>query len=128
MNIPLIFAAVVICMLALYIMNRFVKRPGPGSILILIVQFVAATVAVFSLFENVLTTPAVELGIILTGVVLPLPVVLYDHIAFSGRLKKAGVRVSFLEKKEKKKKPFYKLIKIIPSSKRFNFRYKYVEI
>lgn len=103
MNIPLIFAAVVICMLALYIMNRFVKRPGPGSILILIVQFVAATVAVFSLFENVLTTPAVELGIILTGVVLPLPVVLYDHIAFSGRLKKAGVRVSFLEKKEKKK-------------------------
>lgn len=104
MNIPLIFAAVVICLLALYIMNRFVKRPGPGSVLILIMQFLAATVTVFSLFENVLTTPAVEFGIITAGIILPLPVVLFDHISFSLRLKKAGVHVPFLEKKVKEKK------------------------
>jgi tetratricopeptide (TPR) repeat protein len=103
MNIPLVFAVFVICLLALYIMNRFIKRPGPGSMLILIFQFLAATVAVFSLFENVLTTPQVELGIILAGVFLPLPVILYDHAAFSRRLKKAGVRVPFLEKKVRKK-------------------------
>ncbi len=99
MKIPLIFTAVLICLLALYIMNRFVKKPGPGSILILVLQFMAATVTVFSLFENVLTTAAVELGIIVAGIILPLPVVVFDHIAFSKRLQKAGAREPFLEKK-----------------------------
>ncbi|MBP7176449.1 MAG: tetratricopeptide repeat protein [Thermoclostridium sp.] len=103
MNIPLIFTAVLICLLALYIMNRFVKRPGPGAIVILTLQLLAATVTVFSLFENVFTTPVVELGIIFTGIIMPLPVVLFDHIVFFKRLKKSGVREPFLEKKERKK-------------------------
>jgi tetratricopeptide (TPR) repeat protein len=103
MDIPLIFTVIVICLLALYMMNRFVKRPGVGSMLILVLQLLAATVTVFSLFENVLTIPMVELGIILAGVVLPSPVILYDHIVYSRRLKKAGARVPFVEKKEKKK-------------------------
>ncbi len=103
MNIPFIFVAVVICLLALYMMNRFVKRPGVVPILVLIVQFLAATVTVFSLFENVLTTPSVEMGVIFAGVILPLPVVLFDHIAFSRRLKRTGVHAAFLEKKVKKK-------------------------
>ena len=103
MNIPLIFTAVVICLLALYIMNRFVKKPSPVSILILVLQFMAATVTVFSLFEDVLTTPAVELGIIVAGIILPLSVVVFDHIAFSRRLQKTGIREPFLEKKAGKK-------------------------
>jgi tetratricopeptide (TPR) repeat protein len=103
MNIPLIFTAVIIGLLALYMMNRFVQRPHPGLILILILQFLAATVTVFTLLENVLTTPLVDLGILAAGIVLPLPVVLYDHISFFQRLKKAGVHVPFLERKGKTK-------------------------
>ena len=56
MSIPMVFIAVLICLMALYTMNRFIKRPGIVSILLLILQFLAATVTVFSLFEDVLTT------------------------------------------------------------------------
>lgn len=103
MNIPLLFVAVVICLLTLYIMNRFIKRPGPVSILVLILQLLAATITVFSLFENVLTTSQVELAILVAGVISPLPVILYDLLSYRKRLKKMGVSVPFLEKKAGRK-------------------------
>lgn len=101
MDIPLIFVAVITCFLAVYTMNRFIQRPGIGSVLILGMQLLATTVIFFSLSENVLTTPLVEIGILLAGVFIPIPVILHDHSAFFRKLKKMGVSVSFIDKKEK---------------------------
>lgn len=103
MNFPLIFVAVIIGLLAIYIMNRFIKRPGIGLILVLICQFMAATVTVFSLFDGVLMTPQVELAILVAGIFLPLPVVIYDHIHFYRKLKRAEGKLRFIEKKVKNK-------------------------
>lgn len=102
MNVPLIFMAVVMCLLALYIMNRFIQRPGPVSILILLLQLSAATVTVFSLYEEVLTTATVEFILLVAGVISPLPVILHDMLSFRRRLKKEGASVPFLEKKAAK--------------------------
>lgn len=103
MNVPFIFMAVIICLLVLYMMNRFIQRPGIVTTLILIIQFLTATVTIFSLFENVFTTPLVELIMLLAGVFLPVLVVVYDHVDFSRRRKKSGAEVSFIEKKERRK-------------------------
>jgi tetratricopeptide (TPR) repeat protein len=103
MSIPMVFIAVLICLMALYTMNRFIKRPGIVSILLLILQFLAATVTVFSLFEDVLTTPPVELAILVAGVIVPLPLIGYDHISYLRKLKKSGAHIPFIAKKEKNK-------------------------
>ena len=68
MNVPLVFVAFIVYLLTIYMMNRFVKRPGLGSVFVLLAQFLSATVITFSLFEDVLTTPEVELSIIIGGV------------------------------------------------------------
>lgn len=103
MDIPLIFVAVIIALMAIYMMNRFILRPGIVTILILIIQLLCATVTVFSILENVLTTSQVELGIILVGVILPLPIFIYDYIDFSRRMKNNGVQAQYIEKKERRK-------------------------
>ena len=53
MNVPLIFVAVIVSFLTIYMMNRFVKRPG-NPVFVLLAQFLSATVVIFSLFEDVL--------------------------------------------------------------------------
>lgn len=103
MNVPLTFIAVITCLMALYMMNRFIKSPGVVSVLLLLIQFFAASIIVFSLIDDVLTTPQIEFAVILAGVVLPAPVVVYDHISASRRRKKTGANVPYIEKKEKKR-------------------------
>ncbi len=102
MNVLLIFTGALACLLALYMMHRFIRRPGVISVLLLTIQLLSTTVIVFVLAQNVLTTPQVELAMIFTGIILPLPMVVYDHIVFSMKRKKAGFNISFIEKKEKK--------------------------
>jgi len=97
MNIPLIFVAFIISLLTIYMMHRFVKKPGVLLIVVLLVQFLAATVVVFSLFENVLTTPDVELAVIAGGFFLPTVVVIYDHVMAVRKRKKMGINVPFIE-------------------------------
>ena len=102
MNVPMIFVAVIICLMALYTMNRFIRRPGVFSIFLLLIQLLTASVTIFSIFENVMTTPVFELSVILSGVVLPTLVIIYDHCITHKKMKKMGVIVEFIEKKEKK--------------------------
>lgn len=102
MNIPMAFLAVIICLLAFYTMHRFIKRPGVIMVILLLIQLVTASITVFCLFENVLTIPIFELYAIIAGVVLPIPVIFYDHIAARGKIKKMGKYVPLVEKKEKK--------------------------
>ncbi|NLY18901.1 MAG: tetratricopeptide repeat protein, partial [Clostridiaceae bacterium] len=102
MNIPMIFVAVITCLLALYTMNRFIKRPGVFSALLLLIQLLSASVSFFSILENVLTTPAFELSAIFAGVLLPAPVIVYDHCKAYKKIKKMGVGVPFFESREKK--------------------------
>ncbi|HEY8499850.1 MAG TPA: hypothetical protein VIL89_04460, partial [Clostridia bacterium] len=104
MNIPLIFVAFAACFLALYMMNRFIRKPSIITGLILGIQLFSATVVVFALIQNVLTIPEIELLVIATGIVLPAFVVVFDHFAFYRKRKKLGVTLPFIEKKEKKPK------------------------
>ena len=103
MNVPLVFVAVITCLMSLYMMHRFIRRPEVVPVILLIIQLLAATVIIFSLLEDVLTTPVVELAVILTGVLLPAFVVTYDHIMVSKKRRKLGVCIPFIEKKEKNK-------------------------
>jgi tetratricopeptide (TPR) repeat protein len=103
MNIPLVFIAAVACFLALYMMNRFVKKPSVLIGLLLSIQLFSATVVVFALIQNVLTIPEVETFVIVTGIVFPALVVAFDHIAFNRKRKKMGVTIPFIDKKEKRK-------------------------
>lgn len=101
MNIPLIFVAFVIGLLTIYMMNRFIKRPGFGLAFILLIQFLSATVAVFSVLENVMTIPEVDLAVIAGGILLPSVVVIYDHIKAVRRIKEKGIDVKLIESKRK---------------------------
>jgi low affinity Fe/Cu permease len=69
----------VACFLALYMMNRFIKKPSILIGLILGIQLFSATVVVFALIQNVLTIPEIELLVIATGIALPALVVAFDH-------------------------------------------------
>lgn len=102
MNIPLVFTALIICLLAIYMMNRFVKRPGIGFVFILLIQILSATVIVFSLIDNVLTTPEVELSAIIGGVFLPSVIVIYDHAKMIRKRKEKGINIYLIERREKK--------------------------
>lgn len=104
MNIPLFFVAFVACFLALYMMNRFIKKPSILIGLILGIQLFSATVVVFALIQNVLTIPEIELLVIATGIALPALVVAFDHIAFYRKRKKMGITIPFIDKKEKRGK------------------------
>lgn len=101
MNIPLIFVTLIVCLLTIYTMHRFVRRPGVGLVFILLIQFLSATILLFSLFENVLTTPEVEVALILSGVFLPISVVVYDHTKMIRKRKEMGVNVHLIEHKQK---------------------------
>lgn len=102
MNVPLIFVAVVVSFLTIYMMHRFVKRPGVIPAFILLLQFLTATVVVFSLFENVLTIPEVELSIIIGGVILPSAVVIYDHARVIRKRKEKGIDIQLIDPRPKK--------------------------
>ena len=103
MDIPLIFVAVVACFIALYMMNRFIKRPSVITGMILSIQLFSATVIVFALIQEVLTIPEVEFVAIATGIVLPVFVIAFDHIVFYRKIRKMGITVQFIEKKEKRR-------------------------
>lgn len=102
MNIPLVFVAVAACLTALYMMNRFIRRPSVITGAILGIQLFSATVIVFALVQNVLTIPVVEIAAIAAGIILPAFVVAIDHIVFYRKIRKMGVTVPFIEKKEKR--------------------------
>lgn len=104
MNIPMIFVAIITCLLALYMMNRFIRRPGVFSAFLLLIQLLTASVSFFSILENVLTTPVFELSVIIAGVILPMPVIVYDHYAAYKRMEKKGVKMPFIESRGKKVK------------------------
>jgi len=102
MNIPLVFVAVAACLTALYMMNRFIRRPSVITGAILGIQLFSSTVIVFALVQNVLTIPVVEIAAIAAGIILPAFVVAIDHIVFYRKIRKMGVTVPFIEKKEKR--------------------------
>jgi len=102
MNVPMIFVAIITCLLALYMMNRFIRRPGVFSAFLLLIQLLTASVTFFSILENVLTTSIFELSVIIAGVIFPTPVIIYDHYSAYKKIKKMGVKVPLIEKKEKK--------------------------
>jgi len=104
MNVPLIFIAFIVSLLTIYMMNRFIKRPGIVSVFVLLVQFLSATVVVFSLLENVLTTPEVEFAVIAGGFFLPSLILIYDHIRVIRKRKKMGTYIPFIEPKSKNEK------------------------
>ncbi|HZK28394.1 MAG TPA: tetratricopeptide repeat protein [Thermoclostridium sp.] len=104
MNVPLIFIALIVCLFTIYMMNRFVRRPGIFTILILIIQFLSATIVVFSLFENVFTTPQIELAIIVCGIIIPFNIVLFDYIKMKRKIKGNGINAHLIEKKKKQEK------------------------
>lgn len=97
MNVPLIFVSIVVSVLTIYMMHRFVKRPGLILVPVLLIQFLSATVLVFSLIENVLTVSEVELAVIIGGVFLPSGIIVYDHIRMIRKRKKLGVNVPLIE-------------------------------
>ncbi|NLM10449.1 MAG: tetratricopeptide repeat protein [Clostridiaceae bacterium] len=99
MNVPLVFVAFIVSLLTIYMMNRFVKRPGLGSVFVLLAQFLSATVITFSLFEDVLTTPEVELSIIIGGVFLPSAIVIYDYVKMIRKVKEQGINIRIIEPK-----------------------------
>jgi len=102
MNIPLVFVAFVVSVLTIYMMHRFVKRPGFLTAPVLLIQFLSASVLIFALIENVLTVPEVELAVIAGGVFLPSCIVVYDHIKVLQKRKKTGLSVSLIEPRKKK--------------------------
>lgn len=102
MNIPMIFVVVIICLIALYTMNRFIRRPSALLILLLLIQLLTASVSIFSIFENVLTTPIFDLSIIICGIFLPVPVIIYDHYTVYKKIKNMGIKAPLIEIKEKK--------------------------
>lgn len=99
MNVSLIFVAFVISALTLYMMNRFVKRPGIIMVFVLLVQFLSATVVIFSLAEKVLTIPEVELAVIAGGIFLPSVIVVHDHVRMIRKRKEKGFDVPLIEPK-----------------------------
>lgn len=101
MNIPLIFIALIVCLLTIYMMNRFVKRPSIFTVFILLIQFLSATVVVFTLFENVFTIPQIELLIILCGIFIPSCIVLFDYYKMKRTVKNNGINIHLVEKKKK---------------------------
>jgi len=102
MNVPLIFVAFVACFLALYMMNRFIRKPSVIIGVVLGIQLFSATLVVFALIQGVLTIPEIELLVITAGIALPALVVVFDHIAFSLKRKKMGITIPFIDKREKK--------------------------
>ncbi|ANX01347.1 hypothetical protein CSTERLE_07080 [Thermoclostridium stercorarium subsp. leptospartum DSM 9219] len=101
MNISLVFVAFVVSFLTIYMMHRFVKRPGVFLVFVLIIQFLSATVVIFSLLEDVFTIPEVELAVIVGGVLLPSLIVVYDHAIMIRKIRKTGIDIRLIESRKK---------------------------
>ena len=99
MNIPLIFIALIVCLLTIYMMNRFVKRPNIYCF-ILLIQFLSYCSIIYS-FENVFTIPQIELLIILCSIFIPSCIVLFDYYKMKRTVKNNRINIHLVEKKKK---------------------------
>jgi len=123
-NVSLAFIVLLTLFFTVYMAVRCFRRLTVLSVLVFAIDLFMLTTGVLTVIDKVISVPAYEIILIVTGILLPGSILLCDYIRMKSRIKASNSNVPLIEKIQKQKETDWKLDEYIGEPEEWKYEIK----